>query len=127
MIFRKTLAMAAACTAIAFAQSDVQKLANRALGETPLARDLRELCDGIGGRPTGSAACDRAVQWAAKKFREAGIQNVRLEPFTVPNLWLAESSEASVICAGVISGTSRRGSVHGLHQRDARCSRSRRR
>lgn len=99
MTFRKTLAVAAACAAMAFAQSDVGRLTTRALGETPLASDLRELCDGIGGRPTGSAACDRAVQWAAKKFREAGLQDVRLEPFTVPNLWLAESSEASVTAA----------------------------
>ncbi len=86
-----------AFTAIALAQSDVQKLTTRALGETPLGSDLCELCDQIGGRPTGSAACDRAVQWAARKFREAGLQKTRLEPFTVPNLWLPESSEASVI------------------------------
>ncbi len=79
------------------ADSDAVRLAQRAAGETPLAQDLQELCDGIGGRPTGSEACTRATAWAAKKLREAGIDNVQLESFTVPGLWLAESAEASVI------------------------------
>ncbi len=79
------------------ADSDAVRLAARAAGETPLAQDLRELCDGIGGRPTGSEACKRAEQWALKKFRDMGLDNVRLESFTVPNLWLGESSEASVV------------------------------
>src|ERR1700689_1516713 len=79
----------------ASAQQVPQLLAARALGDTPLLSDLRELCDGIGGRPTGSPACDRAITWAAKKFHEAGLLNVSIESFKVPNLWLAVSSEAS--------------------------------
>lgn len=59
--------------------------------------DVRELCDTIGGRPTGSPACDRAIEWAAKKFRDIGIQNVSVEPFTGQSLWLPGSAEASVI------------------------------
>ena len=59
--------------------------------------DLRELCDGIGGRPTGSAACDRAIEWAAKKFRDIGIQNVSVEPFTAQSMWLPVSAEASAV------------------------------
>jgi len=59
--------------------------------------DTRELCDRVGGRPTGSPACDRAVEWAAKKFREAGIEKVSVEPFTVSRLWLGGSVDASVI------------------------------
>ncbi len=76
---------------------DAVRLSKRAVGETPLARDLSELCDGIGGRPTGSDACKRAEQWAVKKFKAAGLQDVRLESFTVPNLWLGETSEAAVL------------------------------
>ncbi len=57
--------------------------------------DLRELCDGIGGRPTGSTACERSIQWAERKFREAGLQNISVEPFDVPNLWLPVSAEAT--------------------------------
>jgi carboxypeptidase Q len=79
------------------AQDPPNKLAARAKGDTPLFTDLRELCDGIGGRPTGSAACDRAVAWAAKKFRDIGMQNVSVEPFTAKNMWLPVAAEASAI------------------------------
>src|SRR6266478_7593018 len=79
------------------AQDAPNRLAARAKGDTPLFADLRELCDGIGGRPTGSVACDRAIVWAAKKFRDIGIQNVSVEPFTANNMWLPVTAEASAI------------------------------
>ena len=47
--------------------------------------DLQELCDSIGGRPTGLPAASKAIQWAASKFHDAGL-NPRLEPFDVPYL-----------------------------------------
>lgn len=50
--------------------------------------DLRELCDSIGGRPTGSQACERAVDWAAAKFRGAGLAHVAVEPYTISRVWL---------------------------------------
>ena len=59
-----------------------------------LKADLGELCDGIGGRPTGSLACARAIGWAVKKFRDIGIQNVSVEQFTARSLWLPVSAEA---------------------------------
>ncbi|MDP8981736.1 MAG: M20/M25/M40 family metallo-hydrolase [Acidobacteriota bacterium] len=78
------------------AQSEApQRLAARALANTPMIDDVRELCDRIGGRPTGSAACGRAVEWGAKKFRDAGIDRVSLEPFSLPSLWLPGTAEAS--------------------------------
>lgn len=79
------------------AGSDVDRLTRRALGETPLEQNLRELCDGIGGRPTGSDACRRAEQWALKKFRDAGFAEAHLELYTVPNLWLGGAAEAAVM------------------------------
>jgi hypothetical protein len=53
----------------------------------PSMETLRELADGFGGRLSGSPAHNRAAEWAAAKFRSFGIQNVRLEPFTMPNGW----------------------------------------
>jgi hypothetical protein len=73
-----------------------QRLVARALGETPIFADLKELCDGIGGRATGSPSAQRAVEWGARKFREAGV-SATVEPFTIPNLWLPASSEAAAI------------------------------
>jgi carboxypeptidase Q len=78
------------------AQTDApQRLAARALGNTPMIDDVRELCDRIGGRPTGSEACERAVEWGAKKFRDAGIDRVSVEAFTVPALWLPGTADAA--------------------------------
>src|SRR5712664_1420208 len=77
-----------ALAASLLAQPDApQRLAARALGNTPMIDDVRELCDRIGGRPTGSSACERAIEWGAKKLRDAGIDRVSLEPFSVPTLW----------------------------------------
>ena len=53
----------------------------------PSMATLRELSDGIGGRLTGSPAYVHATEWAAAKFRSYGIENVRLEPFTLDAGW----------------------------------------
>jgi len=92
---RIVCAVLASGLALCAAGDDVQqRLVGRSLGETPMLADLHELCDGIGGRPTGSAACSRAVEWAAAKFRVAGADRVETETFTVPKLWLPEAAEA---------------------------------
>jgi len=91
----------AACVLICFAalaaEDAPRRLMSRAQGDTPLISDLRELCDGIGGRPTGSPAAGQAIEWAARKFHEIGISNVSVEPFVTQNLWLPVSAEASAI------------------------------
>ena len=53
----------------------------------PSVATLGELADGIGGRLTGSPAYVRSTEWAAAKFRSYGIENVKLEPFTIPAGW----------------------------------------
>ena len=45
------------------------------------------LSDGFGGRLSGSPSYQHAAEWAAGKFRSYGIQNVKLEPFNIPNGW----------------------------------------
>ncbi|HZI93309.1 MAG TPA: M28 family peptidase, partial [Patescibacteria group bacterium] len=78
------------------------RLSGRAMGATPMLDDLRELCDRIGGRPTGSPACERSVDWALARFRSAGIDSAT-ESFRVPSLWLPGSAEASVTAPEVFS------------------------
>jgi len=53
----------------------------------PSMTTLGELADGIGGRLTGSPAYVRSTEWAVTKFRSYGIQNVKLDPFTIPAGW----------------------------------------
>src|SRR3984893_6022342 len=70
----------------ACAQAAPKIIAN-ALGVSPLAENLRRLTDEIGGRLTGSPAMAKAVEWAVAGFREAGVDDVRTEKFTIPHTW----------------------------------------
>jgi carboxypeptidase Q len=63
----------------------------------PSMATLRELTDGIGGRVTGTPAYNRAAEWAAAKFRSYGMQNVRLEPFTIPAGWERGSASGMML------------------------------
>ena len=92
----RVLCAALACGALLSQTGDdvQQRLVGRALAGGAILEDLHELCDGIGGRPTGSPACNRAIEWAAAKFRAAGADSVAAESFTVPKLWLPETAEA---------------------------------
>jgi hypothetical protein len=94
----RTVRWILAAALLSRAGDDVQqKLAGRAFGDTPLMQDLHELCDGIGGRPTGSPACERAIAWAAAKFQAGGADSVALESFPVPKSWVPEAAEGECI------------------------------
>ena len=58
---------------------------------------LRELTDGIGGRVTGTPSYVSATEWAASKFRSYGIENVRLDPFTIPAGWERGSASGRMV------------------------------
>jgi len=95
MLRTRMLFAAAICALLCRGGDDAQlRLAGRAFGATPIVQDLEELCDRVGGRPTGSPACDRAIEWAAAKFKGAGVDGVTLESYTVPQLWLPQTAEA---------------------------------
>lgn len=69
---------------------EIQNTAKQLAGSVysgPSLSTLRELSDNFGGRLSGSPAYNRAVDWAVAQFRSYGIQNVRIEPFTLPNGW----------------------------------------
>lgn len=104
---RSVLLLAAACAwgsagaaaqtspAPARAGSDVERLTAALQGHTPMVADLRTLTDGIGGRPTGSEANRRSVEWALERFREAGVP-AHAETFSLPRLWLERSARAAI-------------------------------
>jgi len=94
----RPLPLFAAALLLCQAADDVQqRLTGRASSDTPILSDLHELCDGIGGRPTGSPACERAIEWAAAKFKAAGVDSVTTEPFTVPQSWTPRTAEAECL------------------------------
>lgn len=76
-------------------KSDVDRLVAALLGETPMIADLQQLTDEIGGRPTGSEANLKSVEWGMAKFREAGV-TARKEAFKMPRLWLERSTQVEI-------------------------------
>jgi len=87
-------ALALAIPALARAD-DSARLAAALLGETPLVSDLQSLTDEIGGRPTGSEANRRAIEWGLARFGAAGVE-ARREAFPMPSLWLERSTAARI-------------------------------
>ncbi|MFL6275703.1 MAG: M20/M25/M40 family metallo-hydrolase [Blastocatellia bacterium] len=71
--------------------ADTQQAAARLAGSILVGghgmKYLEDLTDKFGGRLTGSPAYNRSAEWAAAQFRAAGIKNVKLESFTIPNGW----------------------------------------
>jgi carboxypeptidase Q len=72
-------------------------LMKRAMGDTPLPKELEDLCDHVGGRATGSAACTRAVAWAQEHLKATGVPKVYTESFSVPLRWLPGTCEVKVL------------------------------
>ena len=63
----------------------------------PSMTTLGELSDGIGGRLTGSPAYVRSTEWAVEKFHSFGIQNVRLDPFTIDAGWQRGTASGAIV------------------------------
>lgn len=68
-----------------------------ALGPSPLEENLRVLTDEIGGRVTGSPAAEKAVDWAVDAFRQAGVDEVLTENFTLPTGWAEGRTRLTVL------------------------------
>jgi carboxypeptidase Q len=104
MNLRRGIALAVwgAIPVLAWAQqpSDMKPVTDRlaaSIYNGPSMTTLGDLADGIGGRLTGSPAYVRSTEWAAAKFRSYGIENVRLEPFTIPAGWQRGTASAALL------------------------------
>ena len=74
-----------AVAARVLAQDPVAAAMERVTGPSSrMEADLRRLTDEIGGRVTGSAAYDRALQWGVAAFKAAGVDSVKLETYPAP-------------------------------------------
>src|ERR1700687_4472827 len=63
----------------------------------PSMTTLGELSEGMGVRFAASPAYVRSTEWAAAKFRSYGIENVRLEPFTIPAGWQRGAASGAML------------------------------
>jgi carboxypeptidase Q len=58
---------------------------------------LRELTDRFGPRLAGTEAYELAAKWAAQRFRDSGLKDVKLEPFNIPNGWQRGSARGRMV------------------------------
>ncbi|MGO9640911.1 MAG: M20/M25/M40 family metallo-hydrolase [Candidatus Acidiferrales bacterium] len=72
------------------------KIIADALGPSPLEENLRRLTDEIGGRMSGSPQMTRAVDWAVRAFRDAGV-DVHTESYTLPLSWSEGATRLDVL------------------------------
>jgi carboxypeptidase Q len=59
--------------------------------------NLEYLSDEIGARLTGSPQLKQANDWTAAKFREYGLSNVHLEPWTIAHSWTRGTARARIV------------------------------
>jgi hypothetical protein len=104
MNLRRAIALAvwSAISVLVWAQtpSELKPVTDRlaaSIYNGPSMTTLGDLADGIGGRLTGSPAYVRSTEWAAAKFRSYGIENVRLEPFTIPAGWQRGTASGAML------------------------------
>ncbi len=74
---------------------DASNLAGVFLTHTPLIDDLRFLSDEIGGRITGSAANERAIEWALQRFHHIGLSAGK-ESFQMAGRWLSKTASFTI-------------------------------
>ncbi|MBV8756461.1 MAG: M28 family peptidase [Deltaproteobacteria bacterium] len=82
------------------AANPTDTLIARLTGPTAVLDDLRDLVDGIGGRPTGSPALDRAIDWSLARFKDAGVDRVVAEDYVAPRTWLPRVETVEVTAPG---------------------------
>lgn len=81
-------------SALCAANTPTQTLLARTLSPTPIIDDLHALTKTIGGRPTGSPAMDKAVDWSVSRFTQAELENVHTETYSPERNWLPQIETA---------------------------------
>src|SRR6266446_5171041 len=84
----------------AFATADAQIL-NEIRDHSQAMDNLEYLSDEIGPRLTGSSQLKQANDWTAAKFREYGLTNVKLEPWTIAHSWTRGTAHARILSPAV--------------------------
>jgi carboxypeptidase Q len=72
-----------------------QRLVGAALANGGAYATAQSLSDRVGARLAGSEGAARAVEWAVKTMKDAGLKNVKKEPVKVPR-WVRGEASATV-------------------------------
>ena len=73
------------------------KIMREIRAHSQVLENLEYLSDMIGPRLTGSDKLHRANEWTLQKFKEYGLSNAHLEPFTIPNGWSRVQASARIL------------------------------
>lgn len=73
------------------------RIAGEGLMNSHAFQYLTELSDDIGARVTGSPAAHKAEEWGATKMKTIGLENVRLEKYTIWKGWTRGTAEAQLL------------------------------
>jgi carboxypeptidase Q len=92
----KTNVQVCSATGETLCEQVAPKIIENALGESPLAENLRRLTDEIGGRVSGTPEAARAVAWGVSAFRQAGV-DVHTEKYTIPATWSEGATHLEVL------------------------------
>src|SRR5467141_2687387 len=95
-VVRAGSARTAGDEASAFAAEDAQIL-SEIRDHSHVMENLEYLSDEIGTRLTGSPQLKQANDWTAAKFREYGLTNVHLEPWTIAHSWTRGTAQARIV------------------------------
>src|SRR6266700_7253511 len=79
-----------------FAAADEQIL-SEIRDHSQVMENLEYVSDEIGPRLTGSPQLRQANEWTATKFREYGLTNVKLEPWTIAHSWMRGAVRARIV------------------------------
>src|SRR5260370_22052339 len=82
--------------ASAVASADAQIL-SEIRDHSQAMENLEYLSDEIGARLTGSPQLKQANDWTVAKFREYGLSNVHLEPWTIAHSWTRGKPRARTV------------------------------
>jgi hypothetical protein len=93
---RAGVAKPAAEDTSAFAAADAQIL-SEVREHSEAMQNSEYLGDSIGPRLTGSPQLKQANDWTAAKFREYGLTNVHLEPWTIAHSWTRGTARARIV------------------------------
>jgi carboxypeptidase Q len=103
----RSLVLVLVCASAALAQppspswlapyrEDAARLIKAATADDFAWQRLAELTDTFGNRFSGSENLERAGRWAADVMRRDGLENIRLEPVTVPR-WVRGRESAHIV------------------------------
>jgi hypothetical protein len=80
-------------------QTDADKILTAAMGDNDGYAALTYLCDHIGRRLSGTPQLNTAIEWGAELMRNAGLQNVKVQPLMVP-YWVRGNESGMMITTG---------------------------